>query len=703
MKQRMIQSWSACMAVLMLTVLLLGGWGTAGTASAASGSEAAQAAKGAAAYLLKGGISSDWQAIGLIRSGQALPERYKTDLVQEIKASKGTYSKVTEYSRRVLAAAAAGMDATNIGGYNLVQGIYNHAKMTSQGLNGPIYGLLALDAGGYAVPASAPWNADKLIAEIVSKQLPDGGFALTGDKSDPDLTAMALTALSAHRDQTAAAAAVDKAADWLSVQQQAGGGYGDSSESVAQAIIALTSAGIDPTEARFTKSGVSLVDRLLSYRNGDGGFGHTLKAKSDELATEQALLALDAYTMLKEGKGALYRFPVSQAASAADTAGKPRVQIVIEGPEKPVLESELAAANVLDALKALNQAPGIGLEISHASFGDYVSGVKGVQNGLYGGYDGWSYAVQRAGEWIFPSVGMDKFELKTGDRAVVYYGGGDTQVVDAVYAEPALPEHGKPFRVHVTKAAMDWESGKAKTAPAAGVTVKVGSAAAVTDADGNAAFAAIPSGGQYALEVNGYRKGQAPDVVRYTGTLAVLPLYADSAQIADWAAASVNKVYASKLMDGISDGGKVRFAPKASLTRAQFAALLVRLSGVSAEGAAQPGFTDVKPGAWYYSYVAKAKELGFVGGVTATSFQPNAPISRQDMAVMLARSYGLKASASAPSFSDQKQIAAYARDAVRAAAEKGYLSGAYGKFLPDAPVTREMAAVVADRLQQDAD
>ncbi len=97
--------------------------------------------------------------------------------------------------------------------------------------------------------------------------------------SDVDMTAMALQALSNYQDKEEVKIATNKALDYLSKNQGKDGGYenewvGDSSESVAQVLIALTSLDINPTEdERFVKDG-NLVDKLLSFQLEDGGFGN---------------------------------------------------------------------------------------------------------------------------------------------------------------------------------------------------------------------------------------------------------------------------------------------------------------------------------------------------------------------------------------------------------------------------------------------
>ncbi|QHT59812.1 hypothetical protein GXP70_07515 [Paenibacillus lycopersici] len=309
--------------LLLVFAVLLSGFGSAYRAYADAPpagdpllTEAQAAMEGAAQSIT--GLSSigDWQAVGLTGAGKPIPSRYVSKLYQTLVAAKGSFASVTDYERTVIGLTAANQDATQFAGYDLIERIYNSDIMENQGLNGPLYALIALDSGRYSVPSDALWTRDKLVAAILAKQKDDGGFTLFGSVSDPDITAMTLTALAPYAADAAVQTVVGEAVDWLSGHQQDNGGYlswgADASESVSQAIIALASHGIDPTEGRFTKNGVNLVQKLLAFRKADGTFSHTPDTGSSGMATEQALQALDAYVSYKSGGNRLYDFGARQ-------------------------------------------------------------------------------------------------------------------------------------------------------------------------------------------------------------------------------------------------------------------------------------------------------------------------------------------------------------------------------------------------------
>ncbi|WP_150265268.1 S-layer homology domain-containing protein [Paenibacillus tepidiphilus] len=687
----------------MLIVAMFGtAWAPAGRAAAAESNAAAakvsvsEAVYSAAEYILGGGVQSDWQAIGLSKAGYKVDGSYQNSLEAKVKEAKGSFSRATDLARTILAVKALGGDPEQFGGYNLIARLYNHDKIAGQTLNTAVYALLALDSGSYSIPDSAAWTQAKLLNEIVAKQNTDGGFALSSGASDPDMTAMALTALAAHKDDAKAASAGERAAAWLSSALDAGGGYGDSSESVAQAIIALTSFGVDPAGSAYTKGGVELAGKLLSYRNADGGFAHNTGGTSNTLSTEQALLALAAYSSFGQNGGKLYDF--SEAAVVNPLV---RVNVAIEGPEAALGQANVYAGNVLTALERAAQANNLAL-VNES--GNYVTGIGSVSAGLYGGYDGWMYIVSREGQWIYPSVGMNDFALQENDKVLVYYGGDVTQVVDAVAVHPQKPTPGESITLTVTQKQWLWNAATFTSdpvsSPAAGVQLSVGGHTVTTDTYGNATINGGLSAGRYTVTITGYAEGKAPALVRYTGELGVSSgaAFADEKSISAWALAAVRSAADAGLVQGVSEEYQV-FAPKEYITRAQFAALLLRLTGQEpAAASAAQSFSDVKPGAWYYGAVSKAKELGYISG-NGSTFNPDGVITRQDMAVMIAKAYDLAGNgAAAFSFTDGGKISPYALEAVSAVTALGYMSGNGGAFEPGAYVTREMAAVVAVRL-----
>ena len=273
-----------------------------------------------------GTFGGEWSIIALsggeygVASGYY--DKYYENVVNTLKENDGILEgdrKYTEYSRVIMGLSAIGRDATNVGGYNLVEKLANFDKVKSQGVNGVIFALIALDTKGYET--SDPDIRQKYINEILANEISGGGFDFMGVSADPDMTAMALQALTPYRDDLKVDAAVKRGVAILSKLQESNGGLSswgsNNSESVAQTIIALCGMGIDPnSDSRFVKNGHSLLDALLTFEAKDGGFMHVQAGAAtgggaeggvaDGMATDQAALALLAYQRMTGGKAPIY-------------------------------------------------------------------------------------------------------------------------------------------------------------------------------------------------------------------------------------------------------------------------------------------------------------------------------------------------------------------------------------------------------------
>jgi LPXTG-motif cell wall-anchored protein len=252
----------------------------------------------------------EWSAVALNKAGKTVPTSYLENVVQDVVNKKGKFHFITDPERYTLGVLAAGGDPTNISGYNLVQSIYN-GNVTSQGINGVIYALIALDSGNFNIPSDALWTREKLVNEILKNQNPDGHWSLTttADRSDADITAMALTALAPYKNQTAVENSINSGITYLSKTYQS---TAVNSQTAAQIIIALSALGKYDTSAQlFEKNGTGILSYLLSFQNNDGGFALNSGEASDVMATQQGLMAVSAYQLYKNGKGSLYQLPVS--------------------------------------------------------------------------------------------------------------------------------------------------------------------------------------------------------------------------------------------------------------------------------------------------------------------------------------------------------------------------------------------------------
>ena len=167
----------------------------------------------------------------------------------------------------------------------------------------------------------------------------------------------------------------------------------------------------------------------------------------------------------------------------------------------------------------------------------------------------------------------------------------------------------------------------------------------------------------------------------------------------DWFYGDVSYVYENGIMDGVS---AETFAPNATLTRGMIVTILYRMENKPAVTGASK-FTDVDANEWYGAPVAWAAGNGIVTGYSETTFGPNDPVTREQLAAILYR-YAVYKGMSAVTleqnlsrFTDADQISAYAVPAMNWAVGKGLINGADGKLSPKASATRAQVAAIIHR------
>ena len=326
MKQLRKRSISLLLAVILMFSLCIPAMAVTEDEITTAVNKSAEFMLGAVKSPQVGSIGGEWAVIGLARSGYAVPNEYWNNYyntVEEyVKSCDGVLhnKKYTEYSRVTVALTAIGADPANVAGYNLLTPLGDFEKTIWQGINGPIWALIALDTGDYEMPvntkAETQATRQMYIDEILRRQLNDGGWNLTDEggngKSDPDITGMALQALAKYQSQPAVKTATDEALNCLSNMQDDNGGFSSwgtaNSESVVQVIVSLCELGIDYNDSRFVKNGFTLLDNLMTYRNDDGSFRHTANGSgSNQMAAEQGFYGIVAVMRAMQGKNSLYR------------------------------------------------------------------------------------------------------------------------------------------------------------------------------------------------------------------------------------------------------------------------------------------------------------------------------------------------------------------------------------------------------------
>lgn len=304
-----------------------------------------------------GSAGGEWAALILGRSGR-MTEEWKTKYLAAVKSSfdeieakspelkeanKLSSRYLTENSRAIIGLYSAGADVTDFYGWNLCAPLagdnvggdkteesQDYKDTIWQGINGTVYALIALDYAGYKSEGetkvidlsdeNVTTLRDDYICKILELQLADGGWAFYGDSSDPDITMMAVQALSKYTYLPKVNDAVESALAVMSSKQNDQGGYASwgavNSESISQVICGLTMLGIDPTtDERFIKNGNTIVDALKSFNvecqkdnvtySEYRGYAHAEQngvMKYNQMATEQAGYAMVALWCQKKGQ-----------------------------------------------------------------------------------------------------------------------------------------------------------------------------------------------------------------------------------------------------------------------------------------------------------------------------------------------------------------------------------------------------------------
>ncbi|AZN40128.1 S-layer homology domain-containing protein [Paenibacillus albus] len=180
------------------------------------------------------------------------------------------------------------------------------------------------------------------------------------------------------------------------------------------------------------------------------------------------------------------------------------------------------------------------------------------------------------------------------------------------------------------------------------------------------------------------------------GVFSYTKAYADIAS-SYWAADVIAALTAKHIVQGMTS---TTFGPKADVSRAEFVTMIARALNLKAASTAP--FSDVKAGSWYAESAAAAYEQGIITGTGANLFEPNKPITREEMAVIIAHVYENQiehadtggTDADIQSFQDSGTISSWAKEAVQTVVHEKLMIGSDHRFYPRNHATRAEAAQV---------
>ena len=174
----------------------------------------------------------------------------------------------------------------------------------------------------------------------------------------------------------------------------------------------------------------------------------------------------------------------------------------------------------------------------------------------------------------------------------------------------------------------------------------------------------------------------------------------------DWYFSSVEYVWEHGIMKGVSDK---QFSPHGLTTRAEIVTILSRLSGDNVDGmSASQSFKDVVVGEWYTDPVGWGVANKIVNGYEDNTFRPDLPVSRQELAALIARYMKLK-NQSFPenpligSFKDQDKISDWAEESCETVRLAGIIGGdEKGNFNPESNATRAEISTMIMRYMENS-
>ena len=367
----MKKTWKPILSLLLALCI------TVSTAAGAIAIGRESAADGAANWLLKNVAVDpadqepdnivDWAAFALARGGYQIDGDY-LQYIDGVVRANFSQLYLSDYARIALAVAAAGGDARNVGGHDLIEAIAQTDFTREIYTDGVSFALLAMDSMRYELPETVRKAA---VDALCSAQREDGGFNYAL-RVNPEAVSYTHLTLPTNREapyqaEEKTAGVIERALAFLKANQNvetAGFGFmgSDSAETISMAIVGLTALRIDPCGPEYVKNGKTMLDALLTFVNPDGGM-RAWDGSSNSLTTYQSLSALEAYARFVENGTAFYdlsdltREPESsETASTAEPTALPATQpqtdsvqesgTEMDNPGNPSTGSGLAVAGI---------------------------------------------------------------------------------------------------------------------------------------------------------------------------------------------------------------------------------------------------------------------------------------------------------------------------------------------------------------------
>jgi len=359
---------------------------------------------------------------------------------------------------------------------------------------------------------------------------------------------------------------------------------------------------------------------------------------------------------------------------------------------------KLTTPTALGALVEVAKEAGVSYALKSSSFGDYVYKIGTRAEKDLNANTGWSAWINGAPL----SVGADKAAVKGGDTVVWGFQDWTQTLFPKVEFSTKTPRLGSPFTVKVTAEKTTYDANwnpKVERVLIEGASLKDGSGKELAKTNGEGVATLTPAqSGLLALTLEKKDAQGLPLLV--DGAAHYLRVTAPQASFRDiqelgWSTDAIMRLAAAGIVQGGTSG---LFEPKRALMRSELAKMVTMIKGSDfGLNAAGDGFADVAQDSASRLFIDTASREGLMSGdASAGRFRPDAPVTREELAVVLVRLAGAEGKLDAkarPSFLDTP-AASYSLPYVAYAQQLGLLKGdGYGHFRFTAPVTRAEAAV----------
>ncbi len=262
-----------------------------------------------------------WDAVAISRSAHGLTKAQKAffyrNIYHQFKELDGHYA-ATDYEKAVIGLAAIGRNPEKFAGHNLVADVIKTAPLAKSGINGRIFGVIALSTKSYGKKSTA--TVQRLVKLLLKAQNAAGGWSFGSKTSDLDMTGMALEALAMHPSYAGVKPAINRAVAMLKKSafiKKTGGFFirspfvkTENANSLAMIVSGLSASGINVETTFKGTSGRTPITRLLQFQKASGQFRWLLNSNRGALnmATQQAVYALEQYQAFKLHRGSIFAF-----------------------------------------------------------------------------------------------------------------------------------------------------------------------------------------------------------------------------------------------------------------------------------------------------------------------------------------------------------------------------------------------------------